>query len=335
MQENFGAYLKHERELRGVPLEEIASVTKIHIRFLRALEENDFDALPGEVFVKGFIRAYAKAIGSNEEDLVNAYDQALGESRAEEAPESQVEKERRRDQRKAKLGYLLIGLFLAALIGLGAFLFQMFAEKKQAARGGASAPAEILKPEEAPLPAPGEKIFEAEKELPAGPEPPKKSTEQVNEIKEKTAVSETVTPPPPEEPSSPSLPAEPGPTPAEPEKVSDLSEKEVIIQNVKENAPAAEPAVETEVAPLRLTIKVEENSWFNMTIDDAREEDFILPSGSQKTFSGRERFRITIGNKNGTQLFLNGEPLNLPESPDEVIRDFEVTAQRIDNPKEE
>ncbi|NIQ01448.1 MAG: hypothetical protein GWM98_14570, partial [Nitrospinaceae bacterium] len=150
MQENFGAYLKHERELRGVPLEEIASVTKIHIRFLRALEENDFDALPGEVFVKGFIRAYAKAIGSNEEDLVNAYDQALGESRAEEAPESQVEKERRRDQRKAKLGYLLIGLFLAALIGLGAFLFQMFAEKKQAARGGASAPAEILKPEEAP-----------------------------------------------------------------------------------------------------------------------------------------------------------------------------------------
>ncbi|NIQ01447.1 MAG: DUF4115 domain-containing protein, partial [Nitrospinaceae bacterium] len=71
-------------------------------------------------------------------------------------------------------------------------------------------------------------------------------------------------------------------------------------------------------------IKVEENSWFNMTIDDAREEDFILPSGSQKTFSGRERFRITIGNKNGTQLFLNGEPLNLPESPDEVIRDFEV-----------
>ena len=47
MVENFGSYLNHERELRGVSLEEISGSTKIHIRFLQALEENKFDELPG------------------------------------------------------------------------------------------------------------------------------------------------------------------------------------------------------------------------------------------------------------------------------------------------
>ena len=73
MSEDFGSYLKHERELRGVPLDEIAQSTKISIRFLRALEENRFEDLPGEVFVKGFIRSYGQAIGSNVDELLAAY----------------------------------------------------------------------------------------------------------------------------------------------------------------------------------------------------------------------------------------------------------------------
>ena len=78
MVENFGLYLKHERELRGVPLEEIAGTTKIHIRFLQALENNKFDELPGEVFIKGYIRCYAKTIGSDVDEMLNAYDQLMG-----------------------------------------------------------------------------------------------------------------------------------------------------------------------------------------------------------------------------------------------------------------
>ena len=77
MVENFGSYLKHERELRGVPLEEISEATKIHIRFLKALEENSFDELPGEVFIKGYIRSYAKIIGSDVEELLNIYKESV------------------------------------------------------------------------------------------------------------------------------------------------------------------------------------------------------------------------------------------------------------------
>ena len=89
MIENFGSYLKHERELRGVPLEEISKITKIHIRFLEALEDNRFDELPGEVFIKGYIRSYANLIGSDVDEMLNSYEESIGNKLIEKSPNSQ------------------------------------------------------------------------------------------------------------------------------------------------------------------------------------------------------------------------------------------------------
>ncbi|MZH02812.1 MAG: DUF4115 domain-containing protein [Nitrospinae bacterium] len=81
---------------------------------------------------------------------------------------------------------------------------------------------------------------------------------------------------------------------------------------------------------LRLTIRTKENSWFNMTIDDFREEDFILPAGTAKTFGANEVFRLTVGNKTGVELSLNGKPIALPESKDKVIKDFIINSKRVE-----
>jgi cytoskeleton protein RodZ len=70
---NFGETLKRERELRKISLREVSEATKIGLRYLEALEENRFDQLPGGLFNKGFIRAYAKFIGLDGETLVNVY----------------------------------------------------------------------------------------------------------------------------------------------------------------------------------------------------------------------------------------------------------------------
>ena len=56
---NFGEELKRQRELRAIGLREIADATKINMRFLESLENNDFKHLPGGQFNKCFIRAYA------------------------------------------------------------------------------------------------------------------------------------------------------------------------------------------------------------------------------------------------------------------------------------
>jgi cytoskeleton protein RodZ len=69
----FGETLKRERELRKISLREVCEATKIGLRYLEALEGNRFDQLPGGVFNKGFIRAYAKFIGLDAEALITSY----------------------------------------------------------------------------------------------------------------------------------------------------------------------------------------------------------------------------------------------------------------------
>jgi cytoskeleton protein RodZ len=73
--------------MRGITLDEIASATKIGSRTLRALEEEDFSKLPGGIFNKGFVRAYARYLGIDEEQAVADYLTAFGESKAAGADE--------------------------------------------------------------------------------------------------------------------------------------------------------------------------------------------------------------------------------------------------------
>ncbi len=69
----FGEHLKREREMRGVSLDEISAATRIGTRFLEALENEQWDRLPGGVFNRGFVRAVARFLGLDEESLVAEY----------------------------------------------------------------------------------------------------------------------------------------------------------------------------------------------------------------------------------------------------------------------
>jgi cytoskeletal protein RodZ len=63
----FGEYLRREREMRGVSLEEISTATKISIRFLQAIENEELSKLPGGIFTRSFVRTYARYLGLDEE----------------------------------------------------------------------------------------------------------------------------------------------------------------------------------------------------------------------------------------------------------------------------
>ena len=58
-----GAALRRSRMRRGVELDQIADVTKVTVKYLRYIEDEAFDRLPAEVYVRGFVSAYARAIG--------------------------------------------------------------------------------------------------------------------------------------------------------------------------------------------------------------------------------------------------------------------------------
>jgi cytoskeletal protein RodZ len=69
----FGDKFRAERDRRGFTLDDVSNVTKISARMLKAIEDEHFDQLPGGVFNKGFIRAYAKHLRLNDEEAVTDY----------------------------------------------------------------------------------------------------------------------------------------------------------------------------------------------------------------------------------------------------------------------
>src|ERR1700688_612145 len=75
----FGDHLKREREMRGVSLDEISAATRIATRFLTAIENEQWDQLPGGVFNRGFVRAVARYLGLDEENIVAEYTLAVGD----------------------------------------------------------------------------------------------------------------------------------------------------------------------------------------------------------------------------------------------------------------
>lgn len=75
--ESPGKYLKAQRELRNLSLEEIAKSTKIRERFLRAIEEDRYELLPSAVYLKGFLTLYARQLGLDPQDIGLRYQNYL------------------------------------------------------------------------------------------------------------------------------------------------------------------------------------------------------------------------------------------------------------------
>lgn len=68
-----GSYLRNAREARGLDLRDAAQQTRIGVNYLKAIEDEDFSKLPGEVFVKGFLKNYARFLRLPEEEVVKRY----------------------------------------------------------------------------------------------------------------------------------------------------------------------------------------------------------------------------------------------------------------------
>jgi len=71
--ETLGEHLKRRREEQGITLEDIESVTKISLSYLRDMEEDRFDRLPASIFALGFLKQYAQCIGLDPQDVVLRY----------------------------------------------------------------------------------------------------------------------------------------------------------------------------------------------------------------------------------------------------------------------
>jgi cytoskeletal protein RodZ len=122
---SLGEELKRERELREISLREISEATKISIRILEAIEKNNFRALPGGIFNRNFLRAYAEFIGIDSENVVRKYHQQFDtpEENQNLAPTSGTAVGYQEPAEKKSSKTLPIVLMLILLVVAAAFFF--------------------------------------------------------------------------------------------------------------------------------------------------------------------------------------------------------------------
>jgi cytoskeletal protein RodZ len=79
MAESIGEKLRLARETRGIALRDISEHTRISMRYLEAIELDDYRRLPGGIFNRSFIRAYAKFVGYDEDQAIDDYGRTMRE----------------------------------------------------------------------------------------------------------------------------------------------------------------------------------------------------------------------------------------------------------------
>lgn len=176
---SFGAKLKHERESRKITLEEVARSTKISKRHLLELEEERFKDLPGGIFNKGFVRAYAKQLELDEEEMVREY--VAAEAEVLGAPvvppvamettklmsSMAVAKEHQESVRRGDpvRRFMTIAVIAVVLLGVGGFVYRYFDDQKSSSTARAAAPEHRPRPVSA---VPVAESGEAQATLPQG-----------------------------------------------------------------------------------------------------------------------------------------------------------------------
>jgi cytoskeleton protein RodZ len=164
---NFGERLKRERELREVTLEEITSATRIGPRFLEALENEEWEKLPGGVFNRGFVRSVARYLGLDEEAFLAEYDLAHGTQvlPAEEREKNKIPAAPRWIPAVVFLGGLII---LAGLVAAGFYGWRYYQARRSVRQSQASSSSALPQPI-VPAPPPATAAPTAQSHVPSVP----------------------------------------------------------------------------------------------------------------------------------------------------------------------
>ena len=271
----FGDRLRREREMRGITLDEITESTKISRRHLEALESEHFDQLPGGVFNKGFVRAYARFLGIDEDQAVADYSTASNEQPEPENKfplEIHEEPKRQLNPRRSKIPLVFAGAALAGvLVGYG---FWTKSKPHGSAAVETQPPASTVNEPMAPAPqAVGGSSSESVKTS-AQSAPSKPATKPIPQETEAVQASSTHT-----STATADVSADPPPSSVE-----------------KQNA-------------FFVQVKAKEDSWVSIVADGKSVMQRVLAADKQKKIKAGKTLILRTGNAGGIEVSFNGRPL--------------------------
>jgi len=292
---SFGEKLKLEREKHKITLEQISNSTKIGTRMLQALEEDRFNQLPGGIFNKGFVRAYARFVGLDEDQTVADYLEASGDAppvSTEIAPQEDGARENAENLRRLEASddyparHLPWGLFAAVLLVIALALSLWSHRRREQAR-------QSVRP--APTAAATQLSGEASRGASGD---------------ESGAGSPSPASPATGSPTAGSTPSV-QPASASSGKASSIAPK--IPQDLApQNLSAAPPAASTTATPGEFTVLIQtrEESWISIAADGKSAPSELLAAGSERTIRGRKEVIVKMGNAGGVDFHFNGKKLD-------------------------
>jgi len=266
---DFSAQLKQTREQRGISLRQISTTTKISVGALEALERGDFSRLPGGIFSRAFVRAYASEVGLDPDQTVDQflleYEQYANSVEESAVPEVTAD-DRAFLERQRRAARWLRGILIALvlLVAGGIIAWQV------RARGASRVPAE----EQVPPPSPSSAVTPPTGPPPAAPDAPPAST---------TAASQQ---------GSGVGPPSPAPEQAAPAVTT----------------PSAAGGTPPGPASDRIVVRVETSAdcWVRASVDGKLQFQATLHAGDSRDLNPAREVLLQVGNTGAFKWTING-----------------------------
>jgi cytoskeleton protein RodZ len=283
---SFGEKLKLEREKRNISLDQISATTKIGTRMLQALEEEKFNQLPGGIFNKGFVRAYARAVGLDEDQAVADYLQASGDvprpelvtrDAARESSPAREEENRIRlieatsDEPSKPIPW---GIFAAILLVIALALSLWSHRRQQEEKTAHSTPKTTVEQNATP----------AQPSQEPSPPPSETSTPATSQ----------------QNPTSPNTTGATGASPA-------ATSPEKPVPTSSQTSPLSAPSPGEFV----VLVHAREQSWLSVSVDGKPVGSELLEPGSDRTFRAHNRVFVKAGNAGALDFHLDGRKLDV------------------------
>ncbi len=315
--ETFGEKLYKARKKRGLSLKEIEKKTKIRACYLAALEEGDYDSLPPDVYIQGFLRNYAKFLNVEYKKLLKLYKRERGikenikKVKSPSIPRPISSPSFVITPKTFLIIFLILGLVL--ILGYIWFQFNAFASPPSLE---IEEPADNITVKTSTITIQGK--TEATAELQINKQPINIDAEG----RFKTIIS-----------------LQNGVNYIEIISKNKMDKQRVVNRTIMADLPkiaGAEPSVPTSEPEeteqkLEIVINVGPNSsWISVEKDDQYAYEGIMLPGTSQTFQANNKIILTTGNAGSTQIILNGKNLGQAGEEGEVKRKIEYTKEDIE-----
>ncbi len=286
--EPFGECLKKVREKNGLSLEQVTSRTRIPASHLHALESEDFANLPAKVFVKGFVRSYAKVLGLDEEETLQRFLEASGNFYEHVQPDSPHVQVKLDVARQPIVNWKFIAIVVAVIV-IG-ILWSWLPQKQEV-------PLALPEPE---VSSPIEPIQESISPSSS----PEESRSPVATLDSVPAQSSSPTPVP--------IVSKPKPT------------RLPVVKPVLSTAPRPSIEKTTGDGSHILEIEATQLTWVVVQSDQQPPKEALLQPGQRITWKADKQFLLTLGNAAGVVIRLNGKLQGPFGKLGQVVREIQL-----------